>query len=82
MGCGQKAVAEDEDAWDDFQTEHNLRAGWDVYSPQARFARDGWKAYNFTGVLLEKFVAIRTEYQKAQDEFTKKLNVLEQARAL
>lgn len=73
MGCGQKAVADDGDEWDEFKNEHGLRNSWVVYSEEAEFARDGWKAYNLTGVLLEKFVAIRMEYQKAQDEFTKNL---------
>lgn len=83
MGCGQKAVAEDEDNWYDFKKDLQItRTDWKVYSKEETFAREGWESHQFTGILLEKYVGLCMEFDKAKNKFTDNLNLLKQIRAL
>lgn len=83
MGCGQKAVAEDEDEWEDFKKDVGVsRTNWQVYSREATFAKEGWRSYQFDGTLLEKYVNLCMEFDKAKTKFTDNLNLLKQIRAL
>jgi hypothetical protein len=63
MGCGQKAVADDEDDWDSLCKEANIKVLWDCYSNKARYARDGYTKFKLKGVNLVRYVELMVEVQ-------------------
>ena len=58
MGCGQKAVAEDEDDWDILCREARISVLWDCYSNKARHASMGFRKMNLKGPRLLKYVEL------------------------
>jgi hypothetical protein len=83
MGCGQKAIAEDEDEWDDFKQKAGvLNTTWKVYSREAHLAKVGYKDHRFSASVLEKFVAISVELDNAKTIYSSKLDKLHQFNSL
>ena len=60
MGCGQKAVHEDEEEWDDFKAQHLIgMMRWGVYSKEATYAKQGASLpAGLMGDLLIRYVAL------------------------
>jgi hypothetical protein len=83
VSSGQKRCAEDDDEWDDFQRQVGIQnVSWTSYSLEARYAREGYKKYKFTGVLLVKYVGICTELATAEVKFNASLGWLMKANSI
>lgn len=67
MGCGQKAVAEDEDAWDALQNKARINGlqHWSCYSREAALAKTGYNE-GYVGELLMKYVYINIRFDAAK----------------
>lgn len=82
MGCGQKAVAEDEDEWDSLCKEARISVNWDCYSRKASLARKGYTKHKLKGVHLMNYVGLMTtidlliEDQRKEDDERAFLEVL------
>lgn len=62
MGDSRKAVLEDEDYWYDFKCQASIAdVKWDVYSQEARYAKQGFEKHNLTGRRLKLFVKQQIE---------------------
>lgn len=71
MGCGQSAVADDEDSWDDFCTEAEVTKYFSsrhLYRPEERFAREGYRAYAYKGARLALFVKHKMQHQELLEQ--------------
>lgn len=72
MGCGQKAVADDEDDWDSLCKLAEIRVNWDCYSVKARHAETGFRKLNLKNSKLLKYVdlmvAVDALYKEQQVE--------------
>lgn len=66
MGCGQKKCAEDEDNWDEFMSKTHITSqrSWQVYSVEARYAREGHTKHNLEGGLLIQYVVTKLDLDK------------------
>lgn len=59
MGCGQKAVHDDEDDWYAFKFKANIEdVKWDCYSTNANYSKFGYNQHKFKGTLLKDFVTL------------------------
>lgn len=58
MGCGQKAVADDEDDWDTLCKLAGIDVAWDCYSPQARYAKKGFHKLGLKHSFLKRYVEL------------------------
>lgn len=78
MSSGRKIIWSDEEDWDNFKRTVGIqgKVSWDVYSPQARFAREYATMYTIRGNILITLVNSRNQLYEAQirhDATTKKL---------
>lgn len=72
MGYGQKAVADDEDDWDNLCKLAEIRVNWDCYSVKARHAEIGYRKLNLKNSRLLSYVdlmvGVDTLYKEQQEE--------------
>lgn len=66
MGCGQKSWHEDEEAWDAFKTNTELKVSWKENSREATAAKMAFKLSGSTGSLLKLDVL---QLMEAEDLF-------------
>lgn len=69
MSSGQKKCAEDEDDWDDFMRKTHItsQTNWQVYSVEARYAKEGHTKYNLEGGLLIQYVITKLHLDEIID---------------
>lgn len=87
MGSITSAIADDEDEWYDFCMKVGIMEfmsmkTWGCYSMQARWAREGYDQYKFTGAhlmeyieLAEKLQALVNSFQSRQKEYQEYLRL-------
>lgn len=85
MGCGRKAVADDEDDWYDFKFKANIEdVKWDCYSLSADYSKVGYNQHKFKGDILKEFVALmnnRDTLVKAEKAEQKERELYEKLKA-
>ena len=66
MNSGQKQYSEDEDNWDEFMRKTHITSqiSWQVYSVEARYAREGHTKHNLDGSLLIQYVVTKLHLDK------------------
>jgi hypothetical protein len=77
LGCGQKAVADDEDDWNNFKKFANINdVNWRVYNQEAGFAVTAYNKSKYTGRRLKLEVKHMVEEVKLKREQYNEINEL------
>jgi len=74
MGDSRSAIYDDEEDWGDLKRRADIKsATWDVYSPEARYAKIGFREHGYTSRRLNLYVKHEMELSRLRTKHNEEL---------